>query len=155
MLKRTSDKIYAIALAVLVVGLFVANSTLSKQVTEEKLSDNYYTYSNQRFLDTRAEAKATLLNFYADWCASCTYLEPELRELFSEVGVRERIYGFRVPIGDNSETQQSKQVANLYGVKSQSTLVILNSQGKVFKSYIGKVSRQELKTALLAATLTV
>jgi thiol:disulfide interchange protein len=150
------DKIFAGAIAAVLGLVFLLSGAFvpAQIAVAEPIGDNYYVFSQDKYQSTSTTSKATLLNFYADWCATCNVMEPVLIDLMSEIGYRENISAFRVNIGDSSESPQSKQLASDLGVAQQSTLVVLNSKGEVFKSFLAPVDREILRQAMLAASLT-
>ncbi len=153
---KVVDKIFAGAVAAVLGAVFLLSGAFAPAqiASAEPIGDNYYVFSQDKYQTTTKSSKATLLNFYADWCATCNVMEPVLIDLMSEIGYRENISAFRVNIGDSSESPQSKQLASDLGVAQQSTLVVLNSKGKVFKSFLAPVDREILRQAMLAASLT-
>lgn len=157
MLKAKFFQRLAIGLIIVAVGLaMVFSATRSNTAVAssepEILSDNYYAITEELYAEAQENADAILLNFYADWCSTCNAAEPEIIDLMSEIGLNENVYAFRVNFGDNSETALGKELAKEYGVTTQSTFIVLTSEGIPFKSFFATVDREELKNAMITAS---
>jgi thiol-disulfide isomerase/thioredoxin len=154
MLYRSLLLVIAI-LAPVVASLTLFSSDHTLQTVEaEQIGECYYTYSPEHFQKSRGESDAVLLNFYATWCASCNQFEPTIKNVMEEIGYSRNVRAYRVNFGDNSENDYGKELAKEYGVTMQTTTVILNGDGEVFKTYFTPVPESELRESLMAATLT-
>jgi thiol:disulfide interchange protein len=130
------------------VGLFSQTKTT---YAEEIIAENYYTFTPERYAEAEANADAILLNFYADWCVTCDQMEPTLINTMSEIGLNENIYAFRVNFGDDAEISEGRELAEKFGIKTQSTYVVLKSDGEAFKTFFNAVDRNKLKSTLTTA----
>jgi thiol:disulfide interchange protein len=149
----------ALVVLVIVAGLvFNFTKVGSGQQIEaaEFISDNYYTYAPDAYQQSRAEGDVVVLNFYADWCATCNAFEPTLKSVMGQMSVdadNGSITAFRVNFGDNKQSQSGKQLAKDFGITTQTTTVILTPDGNVFKTYFTPVSEGELRQSLITASL--
>lgn len=157
MLKLPKKFVLIVVVILAVAGVIGLNSFLvsatSKSKSGELLSDNYYVYDTKYFEKNQSRPSATLLNFYASWCSTCNQMEPIIVDVFSEMGLRENVYGYRVNFGDSGETRGGKALADKYKITTQSALVVLNSDGQVFKTFFTPVTAEVLKLTLVSATL--
>lgn len=126
----------------------IDNSTVA-----ESLGSNYYVYTSDHYQQNRGEHAVTVLNFHADWCPSCSEFEPTLIEAVEESQTNKGVIGYRVPYGDESESRAGKELAEVYGVSIQTTTLILDREGEVFKSYFTPVEKGEVLGAIRAAAL--
>ncbi len=154
-IRDLSKPLLPIAVVIVVVaGIFAwSNGKGVENVQAVQLSDNYYTFTETKYNELSGKSGATMLNFYADWCASCNAMEPDIIDIFSEIGISRNVSGFRVNFGDNAETQSGKELADSFGIKTQSSVIILTSEGKVFKEFFSIVDRETLRNTLISASL--
>lgn len=134
-------------------ALFYRQANAAALQSGKQLTDNYYVFDQQMLQQDTGNAGAVLLNFYATWCGSCNEMEPRIFEVFNEIGVRENLKGYRVNFGDKAETAAGRALAQQYNITTQSAIVVLDGQGKVFKTFLTSVSAETLKLTLISATL--
>lgn len=75
----------------------------------------------------------TLVDFYADWCAPCKMMKPEVEKVAAD--------GVRVAKVDIDENQKA---ASEYGVRSVPTVIVFED-GKPVRRSIGAKSADELR----------
>lgn len=155
-LTKTDNSKYAfygviIALVLSAVLQFFPSPTPIATEISETFSDNYYAFTPAIYEETSGQSRAKLLNFYADWCVSCSEMEPDIISVMSELGVKESIYGYRVNFGDNSEIPEGRALAEKYGIRTQSVVLVLTADDQVFDSFLTTAPREELRASLLAA----
>lgn len=130
-----------------------AQRTQAESEVAQEIGENYYTYTPEGFEEGRAQSAVVVLNFYATWCATCNELEPTIKNVMEEIGQSRNVRAYRVNFGDSAETPAGRHLAEQYGIKAQTTTLILNRDGDVFKAYFTPVPEDELKTAIVAAAL--
>ena len=86
--------------------------------------------------------KATLLEFYADWCTTCQAMAPTLSKLHQEYG--EAIDFVMLNVDD----PQWKQPIKIYHVTGVPQFTLLNSDQAVAQTFVGKVPEKAIATAL-------
>lgn len=154
--KLALQAVAAVLIVTIPAGIALTNQLTSKNtaVVEDKvISDNYYNYTPARFNQSLNRSQAVVVNFYANWCNSCSEMEPAIRDVLSELSPKQTAVGFKVNYGDSEETGPGRELAQKYGVTMQSTVVVLSPDGQPFKTFFSKVSAKELKDTLIAASL--
>lgn len=116
---------------------------------EELISENYKDYSRKEYEKAMAEKKIIALYFTANWCPICREQELINMEALEDLG--EDILALRVHILDSEETDETKALAEKYGVTYQHTYVILKPSGEVSSKYTGPLTKEEIKARILAA----
>ena len=152
------------------VGFYGRGSGIEVLSLEEQIiSDNYYIYTPERysalvggspefrteydeFSYGSGEADIILLNFHADWCASCSEFEPIIRSTMEEIATHRNIHGFRVSYNDRKESTEGRLLAKKYGVTVPNTIIVLNRNREIFTTFFSPVSGDELKKTLVAAS---
>ena len=76
---------------------------------------------------------ATLVDFWAEWCAPCRVQNPILEELAGE--------GYRV---GKLNVDENQEISSRYGVRSIPTLIIFKG-GQPVEQMVGVRSKEELK----------
>ena len=92
--------------------------------------------SSENFENIKAEDKAVLLDFYADWCGPCRMVSPIIEEIGDERG--------DILVG-KVNVDESPELAEKFGIYSIPTLVVLKG-GRVYR----QVSGARPKDAILA-----
>ena len=92
--------------------------------------------SSENFENIKAQDKAVLLDFYADWCGPCRMVSPIIEEIGDE---RADILVGKVNV------DESPELAEKFGIYSIPTLVVLKG-GRVYR----QVSGARPKDAILA-----
>lgn len=80
-----------------------------------------------------------LLDFWAEWCGPCKFMEPVMEELGKELAGRLHIEKINV--------DQNQEMAAKYGVMSIPTYVILKDDKEV-ERIIGAISKENLVKAI-------
>ncbi|MFW5703043.1 MAG: TlpA family protein disulfide reductase [Candidatus Dojkabacteria bacterium] len=137
-------------------GTFFFSYITSEDVSTEAevLGSSYFLYTTDHYQESRGEHDVTVLNFHADWCPSCSEFEPTLIQAIEESSTDTNLIAYRVPFGDEGESKEGKELAEVYGVKMQTTTLILNRRGEVFKSYFTPVDKSEVTSTIRAAAIS-
>jgi len=80
-----------------------------------------------------------LVDFWAEWCAPCKAMVPDLEAVASQ-------YEGRVRVG-KLNVEENEQVPFQYGITAMPTLLVLKG-GKVAEQRVGKMSREQLAKLL-------
>jgi len=131
---------------------------------------NPWQTSNGKSVDTKEwREKVLVINFWASWCPPCVEEMPTLDKLQAEfksqnvlfVGIgidspsniREFLektpVSYPIVIGGLEGSNISKQMGNAQGALPYT--VIVNAQGKATSSKLGKISEEELRSAIKSA----
>lgn len=99
---------------------------------------------NQVLQDAKKSNQAVLVDFYADWCASCIMME---RNVFPDVRVQEAISRFvllRVNVTDNNAADQA--ILKNFHVVAPPTILFFNEMGHELKTQrmVGESDAEEL-----------
>lgn len=89
-----------------------------------------------------ANARPTVLEFYADWCSSCQSMAPVMMELHGHYG--DRINFVMVNIDDAQAAAAVKQ----YAVTGIPHLLTLASNGEIMEQFVGRVPGKLLDQAI-------
>jgi thioredoxin 1 len=82
-----------------------------------------------------AADKPVLVDFWAEWCAPCKAMVPDLESVAAQ-------YAGRVRVG-KLNVEENDQVAFQYGITAMPTLMVFKG-GKVAEQRVGKMSREAL-----------
>lgn len=99
-------------------------------------------YSASALASAQKADKPVALHFHADWCSTCKAQDAALKELKKEQGLDV------VVLQANYDTE--KELKRQYGVRSQSTLVVLHGNKEVSR-LVGDTSTVGIRGALKAA----
>ena len=103
---------------------------------------NLETFTDQNWAqDVLRADKPVLVDFWAEWCAPCKAMVPDLEAVASQ-------YEGRVRVG-KLNVEQNEQVAFQYGITAMPTLLVLKG-GKVAEQRVGKINREQLAKLLEA-----
>ena len=91
-----------------------------------------------------ASDKPVLVDFWAEWCAPCKAMVPDLEAVAAQ-------YAGRVRVG-KLNVEENEQVPFEYGITAMPTLLVFKG-GKVAEQRVGKMSRDALVKLLDAATV--
>ncbi|MEM8603460.1 MAG: thioredoxin domain-containing protein, partial [Cyanobacteria bacterium P01_H01_bin.121] len=89
-----------------------------------------------------ATSKPILLEFYADWCATCRETAPALTVLHDTYG--DRVAFVMLDVDDPSWQSLQQQ----YQVRGVPHLVLLNAEHKAYQTFTGQVPRSLLAQSL-------
>ena len=90
----------------------------------------------QEVLDS---ATPVLVDFWAEWCAPCKAMVPDLEAIAGE-------YAGRVRVG-KLNVEENQQVPFQYGITAMPTLIVLKG-GQVVEQRVGKMGRAQLAKLL-------
>lgn len=108
---------------------------MSERVSDTDTNTGATDVKNAREFQRLVEENDTLLvDFYADWCAPCRMMEPDVKEVAEEGVVRVA----KVNIDTN------QKVASAYGVRSVPTLILF-VDGEPAKRTVGAKSAEEIR----------
>jgi len=91
--------------------------------------------------DVLESDKPVLVDFWAEWCAPCKAMVPDLEAVASQ-------YAGRVRVG-KLNVEENDQVPFQYGITAMPTLIVIKG-GKVAEQRVGKMSRDALAKLLEA-----
>jgi thioredoxin 1 len=104
------------------------------------MSANIETFTDQNWAqDVLSADKPVLVDFWAEWCAPCKAMVPDLEAVAAQ-------YSGRVRIG-KLNVEENDQVPFQYGITAMPTLLVLKG-GKVAEQRVGKMSRDQLAKLL-------
>lgn len=89
---------------------------------------------------TKNSTKNTLIFFTGKWCSPCRIMK---REVFADKEVERIINSQFTPVIIDIDDPNSKKLVKQYNVGATPTTIILDSNGKVLNSVIGKVGKKE------------
>lgn len=104
------------------------------------MSDKIATFTDKNWAeDVLASDKPVLVDFWAEWCAPCKAMVPDLEAVASQ-------YEGRVRIG-KLNVEENDQVPFQYGITAMPTLLVFKG-GKVAEQRVGKMGRDQLAKLL-------
>ena len=104
------------------------------------MSDKIATVTDQNWgADVLAADKPVLVDFWAEWCAPCKAMVPDLEAVASQ-------YEGRVRVG-KLNVEENEQVPFQYGITAMPTLLVLKG-GKVAEQRVGKMNKEQLAKLL-------
>ena len=104
------------------------------------MSDKIATFTDQNWnADVLAADKPVLVDFWAEWCAPCKAMVPDLEAVASQ-------YEGRVRVG-KLNVEENEQVPFQYGITAMPTLLVLKG-GKVAEQRVGKMNKEQLAKLL-------
>ena len=108
-----------------------SESELSKTAKKFKKQPRWQKYTTQKVEEAKKQGRPVIIDFYADWCLSCT----ELDELtFSQPEVIERSPHFTmIKVDATSPSKELKKITDQYEVYGLPTIIFINSKGEVLK----------------------
>ena len=100
------------------------------------MSANIETFTDQGWAkDVLGSDRPVLVDFWAEWCAPCKAMVPDLEAVASE-------YAGRVRVG-KLNVEENDHVPFEYGITAMPTLMVFKG-GKVAEQRVGKMSRDAL-----------
>jgi thioredoxin 1 len=104
------------------------------------MSDKIATFTDQNWsADVLSADKPVLVDFWAEWCAPCKAMVPDLEAVASQ-------YEGRVRVG-KLNVEENEQVPFQYGITAMPTLLVLKG-GKVAEQRVGKMNKEQLAKLL-------
>jgi len=104
------------------------------------MTDKLATFTDQNWsADVLSADKPVLVDFWAEWCAPCKAMVPDLEAVATQ-------YEGRVRVG-KLNVEENEQVPFQYGITAMPTLLVLKG-GKVAEQRVGKMSREQLAKLL-------
>ena len=104
------------------------------------MSANIETLTDQNWAtEVLASDKPVLVDFWAEWCAPCKAMVPDLEAVATQ-------YAGRVRVG-KLNVEENDKVPFEYGITAMPTLLVLKG-GKVAEQRVGKMSREQLAKLL-------
>ena len=85
--------------------------------------------------DVLGSDKPVLVDFWAEWCAPCRAMVPDLEAIAEK-------YAGRVRVG-KLNVEENDHVPHQYGITAMPTLIVFKG-GKVAEQRVGKMSREAL-----------
>ena len=104
------------------------------------MSERIATFTDQNWAqDVLASDKPVLVDFWAEWCAPCKAMAPDLEAVASQ-------YEGRVRVG-KLNVEENDKVPFEYGITAMPTLLVFKG-GKVAEQRVGKMGRDQLAKLL-------
>jgi len=176
--KKISTIIWIIAIGAVLVGAYVIYSksksniepppieTTSQPSQDSTPADDF----SLKDLDGNTvnlsdyKGKVVILNFWAVWCKYCIMEMPDLNELNKELQENNEAVLLAINVKESPDTvkeyltsnnidlkvlmDQDGSVTTKYGIDGFPTTFILNKDGSIYKSIVGKTDKQTLKNYL-------
>ncbi|MFQ3585993.1 MAG: thioredoxin family protein [Cyanobacteriota bacterium] len=137
--KRLRNGLIAVAAVILATGLFLANQSRSASTSLEALAQRSVPLE-----EAQANAKPSLVEFYADWCTSCRSMAPVLASLKEEFAQQVNFVMLNV---DNPKWLPE---LSRYRVNGIPHFLFLDREGELLGSAIGEQPESVLRANLLA-----
>jgi thioredoxin 1 len=104
------------------------------------MADNIEVFTDKNWTEDVLKAdRPVLVDFWAEWCAPCKAMVPDLEAVASQ-------YAGRVRVG-KLNVEENEQVPYQYGITAMPTLLVLKG-GKVAEQRVGKMNREQLARLL-------
>ena len=104
------------------------------------MAGNIEVFTDQSWAkDVLAADKPVLVDFWAEWCAPCKAMVPDLEAVAAQ-------YAGRVRVG-KLNVEENEQVPFQYAITAMPTLLVFKG-GKVAEQRVGKMSRDQLAKLL-------
>jgi thioredoxin 1 len=104
------------------------------------MAANIEVFTDQNWAkDVLAADNPVLVDFWAEWCAPCKAMVPDLEAVAAQ-------YAGRVRVG-KLNVEENEQVPFQYGISAMPTLLVFKG-GKVAEQRVGKMSRDQLSKLL-------
>ncbi len=120
-----------------IAALFLLSLSIS---TPAAFAGEIKPYSPAEFDNLAAEGKPILLDFRADWCATCAAQAPVIRELMAQSKYKD-LTTFTIDFDTDTALLKA------YNVRVQSTLVVLTGKQEQGRS-VGDTSREGIERLL-------
>jgi thioredoxin 1 len=122
----------------------VAALFLLSILTHEALAGEIKPYSQGEFNSLAAEGRPILLDFRADWCATCAAQAPVIRALMEQSKYKD-LTTFTIDFDTDTALLKA------YNVRVQSTLIVFTGKQEQGRS-VGDTSRESIEHLLSSAT---
>ena len=100
------------------------------------MAGNIDVFTDQNWAsEVLAADKVVLVDFWAEWCAPCKAMVPDLEAVAAQ-------YAGRVRVG-KLNVEENEQVPYQYGITAMPTLIVFKG-GKVVEQRVGKLGRDAL-----------
>ena len=168
-MKKTWGIFAAVAVICIGLGVFIGHKQTSPQQADNAavaslLSQSMPDAHGKPQELSQWKSRPLVVNFWATWCAPCVEEMPELSELQTELdaGKKVQIIGigidspsniaefigkykiaYPIYVGGLSGTELSRQLGNQAG--GLPFTVLIDGDGKVRKSYLGRLKMEELR----------
>jgi thiol-disulfide isomerase/thioredoxin len=168
-MKKTWEIFAAVAVICIGLGVFIGHKQTSPQQADNAavaslLSQSMPDAHGKPQELSQWKSRPLVVNFWATWCAPCVEEMPELSELQTELdaGKKVQIIGigidspsniaefigkykiaYPIYVGGLSGTELSRQLGNQAG--GLPFTVLIDGNGKVRKSYLGRLKMAELR----------
>ncbi len=106
---------------------------------------NWVTVSNKESLIDNSD-KYALVFFTAEWCSPCRIMK---REVFADQNIEAIINSKFKAIEIDIDNPETKEIVNQYNVNATPTTMLLDAEGKVIKTIVGKIEKDEFLEMLL------
>lgn len=132
-------------------GSMIEKDRDSMMEGESMSLSGYQEFSQAAYEKAKAEGKVIFLEFYANWCPSCSKQKPINESTFDSAELPENAVGFQVNYKDSATDADEEALAREFGITYQHTRVILNSDGTVQSKTTGDSSKEQIIANLSAA----
>ena len=109
-----------------------------EHLTEESFKQKVFNYDINKEWKYEGQHPA-IIDFYADWCATCRMVAPILEELKEEYGEKLEIYKI--------DTEQERHLAALFGIQSIPSLLFVPVDGQP-QMAMGALPKETFKKAI-------
>ena len=172
--RRQWISIFGISLVALAAGVltsqWIYRAGLADDPAIKAFFANPWQTPDGKSVDTKEwRGKVLIVNFWASWCPPCVEEMPTLDKLQQEFKAQNVLFvgigidspsnirqflektpvSYPIVIGGLEGSNISKQMGNAQGALPYT--VIINTQGKATSSKLGKISEEELKSAIKSA----
>jgi len=176
--KKISTIIWIIAIGAVLIGAYVIYSKSKNNIeplpndTTSESSPTSIPANDFRLKDLDGntvnlsdyKGKVVILNFWATWCTYCRKEMPDLNELNKEFQENNEAVLLAIDVKESPDTvkkyltsdnidlkvlmDQDASVTKKYGVDGFPTTLILNKDGSIYTSIVGKTDKQTIKNYL-------
>ncbi|MBA2650574.1 MAG: protein-disulfide reductase DsbD [Legionella sp.] len=129
-----------------------ANSNTNTSTSPEKITSHYFNLKDVQEAIADAKGKPIMLDFYADWCTSCKYMDSTV---FEDAKVQKALSQFKViKIDITGNTKADKEILDYFKVIAPPTFLFFNSKGEALDKVklIGETSADEFISTLEQVT---